>query len=51
MTQSPHTILRIERAMSGAVGGMIGYAAMKKETARIINDLRTHFGAIPATPV
>jgi hypothetical protein len=51
MTQSPHTILRIERAMSGAMGGVIGHAAMKKETARIMNDLRTHLGAVPATQV
>jgi hypothetical protein len=51
MTQSPHTILRIEKAMSGAMGGMIGYSAMKKETARIMNDLRTHFGAVTATQV
>ena len=48
MVQPPHSILRIEKAMSGAMGGVIGYSAMKKETARIMNDLRRHFGAAPA---
>lgn len=35
--------LTFQKGMSGAMGGVIGYSKMKKETARISQSLRQHF--------
>lgn len=35
--------LRVAKAVSGAMGGVLGYQAMKKETTRIFNGLRQLF--------
>lgn len=38
------TVITVEKGMSGAMGGVIGYAQMKKELERIRTGLRTRFG-------
>lgn len=50
MPNNPQTILRVEKAMSGAMGGLIGHSKMKKETQRIIAELRGVFGGQPVMP-
>lgn len=48
----PHVRLRVEKAMSGAMGGVIGHSAMKRETERIAKELQQRFtsGGGPVGP-
>lgn len=47
----PQTMLRVEKAISGAMGGLIGHSAMKKETRRIFGELRGVFQPQPTGQV
>ncbi|MFO0979750.1 MAG: hypothetical protein U0996_25350 [Planctomycetaceae bacterium] len=38
------TVVTVEKGMSGAMGGVIGYAQMKKELDRVRTGLRARFG-------
>ena len=49
VTAGPQTTLRVEKGMSGWMGGALGASAMKKERRRIIDGLSGLFSA-PATP-
>ena len=37
--------VNIGKGMAGAMGGLWGYAAMKRETTRIVQDIEAHFRA------
>lgn len=41
--QPPHVWLKVSKAMSGAMGGVIGYARMNKEATRISGLLQQFF--------
>ena len=41
--QDTHVWLKIDKAMSGAMGGLLGVSKMNKEVTRIMEALQTHF--------
>jgi hypothetical protein len=41
--QPPYVWVRISKGMSGAMGGVIGYSKMKKETDRLIAAMQQFF--------
>lgn len=50
-SNGPQTTLRVEKAISGAMGGLIGHSAMKKECRRIFGELRGVFQPQPTGQV
>ena len=43
--QAPYVWLQVKKGMSGAMGGMIGYSRMKKETAAVLQGLQAYFSS------
>jgi len=43
-SQEPNVWLTVNKGMSGAMGGLIGYASMNREVKRILQGLRARFG-------
>lgn len=45
MMNGGQTVLRVEKGMSGAMGGLIGHSSMKREATAVMGDLQTLFSA------
>ena len=43
--QDAYVWLRVGKAMSGAMGGVIGYSRMRKETVAILQGLQAYFSS------
>ena len=43
--QSPYVWLQVKKGMTGAMGGVIGYAKMKKEMLAVLQGLQTYFSS------